>query len=97
MAELRAEERTANALLHKDCSGDDSFENGESPESCSMNGDIQGRRQRPISVIGVVDLFPPDAEEKDDSLPSVSFYSYSLKPTRSAQILKKEKRLVQFP
>ncbi|KAE8279888.1 Spermatogenesis-associated protein 13 APC-stimulated guanine nucleotide exchange factor 2 [Larimichthys crocea] len=70
VAELRAEERTANALLHKDCSGDDSFENGESPESCSMNGDIQGRRQRPISVIGVVDLFPPDAEEKDDSLPS---------------------------
>ncbi|KAG8009454.1 Spermatogenesis-associated protein 13 [Nibea albiflora] len=70
VAELRAEERTADALLHKDCSADGSFGNGESPESCSMNGDAQGRRQRPVSVIGVVDLFSPDAEEKDDSLPS---------------------------
>lgn len=71
MAELRADERTANASLHKDCSGDDACGNGESLESCSINGDVQARRQRPISVIGVGDVFSPDAEEKDDRLPSV--------------------------
>ncbi|KAM9337202.1 uncharacterized protein spata13 [Symphorus nematophorus] len=70
VAELRAEERTANAPLHKDCSGDDVCGNGESPESCSMNGDVQSRKFRPVSVIGGVDLFAPDAEEKDDRLPS---------------------------
>lgn len=75
MAELHAEERTANTSLHKDCSGNDVCGNGDSPESCSMNGDVQGRRLRPVSVM---DLFSPDAEEKDDRLPSVSLYSYSL-------------------
>ncbi|XP_044031598.1 uncharacterized protein spata13 isoform X2 [Siniperca chuatsi] len=70
VAVLHAEERTANTSLHNDCSGNDACGNGESPESCSMNGDVQGRRLRPISVIGVVDLFSPAAEEKDDRLPS---------------------------
>lgn len=78
VSELQAEERTAKTSLHKDCSGDDACGNGESPESCSMNGDVHGMRQRPISVIGVVDLFSPDAEEKDERLPSVRLYSYSL-------------------
>ncbi|XP_059182797.1 spermatogenesis-associated protein 13 [Centropristis striata] len=70
VAELHSEERTANTSLHKDCSGNDDRGNGESPENCSVNGDIQGMKQRPISVIGVVDLLSPDAEEKDDRLPS---------------------------
>ncbi|XP_074477690.1 uncharacterized protein spata13 isoform X1 [Sebastes fasciatus] len=70
VAELHAEERTAYTSLHKDCSGNDACGNGESPENCSMNREVQGMRQRPISVIGVVDLFSPDAEEKDDRLPS---------------------------
>ncbi|GLD54773.1 spermatogenesis-associated protein 13-like isoform X1 [Lates japonicus] len=70
VAELRAEERTDTPLLHKDCSDNDTYGNGESPESCGMNGDVQRSRQRPISVIGAVDLFPSDAEEKDDRLPS---------------------------
>ncbi|XP_070708873.1 myosin-M heavy chain isoform X1 [Pempheris klunzingeri] len=70
VAELQAEERTAHTSLHKDCSGNDACGNGESPESCSMNGDVKAMRQRPISVIGVVDLFSPDAEEKEDRLPS---------------------------
>nr|XP_046226784.1 spermatogenesis-associated protein 13 isoform X2 [Scatophagus argus] len=70
VAELRGEGRIANALLHKDCSGDDTCGDGESPESCSVNGDVQStRQQRPVSVIGV-DLFSPDAEERDDRLPS---------------------------
>ncbi|XP_071341325.1 uncharacterized protein spata13 isoform X1 [Trachinotus anak] len=69
-AELHAEERTDTTSLHKDCSDNDTFGNGESPGNCSMNGDVQCRRHRPISVIGVVDVFPPDAEEKDDRLPS---------------------------
>ncbi|XP_008286634.1 spermatogenesis-associated protein 13 isoform X2 [Stegastes partitus] len=62
---LHTEERTANLLLLKDCSGNDG--NEESPENCSMNGD---RRQRPISVVGTVDVFPPNAELKEDRLPS---------------------------
>ncbi|XP_030612925.1 spermatogenesis-associated protein 13 isoform X2 [Archocentrus centrarchus] len=70
VGELLSEERTANALLHKDGTSNDAYMNGESPESCSMNGDIQAMRQRPISVIGPVDLFPPDADLKEDSLPS---------------------------
>lgn len=91
MAELQAEERTANTSLHKDCSDNDKRGNGESPESSSMNGDIQAMRQRPISVIGVVDLFSPDAEEKDDRLPSVSLYSYSLNLPEVYSFLKKSK------
>ncbi|XP_073344287.1 spermatogenesis-associated protein 13 isoform X1 [Pagrus major] len=80
--ELRAEDRTGNASLHKDSSGDDMCASGESPESCNVNGDFQGLRYRPISVIGVVDLFPPDAEEKDDRLPS----SLSRPPIPSHQV-----------
>lgn len=72
MLEHRAKERRANAFLHKDCIGDGTCENGESSEGCSINGDAEGRRQRPVSVIGCVDLFSPNAEEKDDCLPSVS-------------------------
>ncbi|XP_039982635.1 spermatogenesis-associated protein 13 isoform X2 [Xiphias gladius] len=70
VTELHAEESTENTSLHKHFSHNDTSVNGESPAHCSMNGDIQCRRQRPISVIGVVDVFPPDAEEKDDRLPS---------------------------
>uniref|UniRef100_A0A669C9F7 Spermatogenesis associated 13 n=1 Tax=Oreochromis niloticus TaxID=8128 RepID=A0A669C9F7_ORENI len=70
VGELLSEERSANPLQRKDGTGNDAYMNGESPESCSMNGDIQARRQRPISVIGPVDLFPPDAELKEDNLPS---------------------------
>uniref|UniRef100_A0A3Q1FVP2 Spermatogenesis associated 13 n=1 Tax=Acanthochromis polyacanthus TaxID=80966 RepID=A0A3Q1FVP2_9TELE len=66
--ELHSEDRTANSLLLKDCSGNDG--NDESPENCSMNGDVQSRRQRPMSVAGAVDLFPPNAELKEDRLPS---------------------------
>lgn len=80
-AELNAEDRTPNRTLRKDCSGKDRCENGESNENCSINGDINGNRQRPLSTIGVVDLFPPDAEEKEDSLPSVSFYRYGIHQT----------------
>ncbi|XP_034427863.1 spermatogenesis-associated protein 13 isoform X3 [Hippoglossus hippoglossus] len=70
VAEMRAAERTENASLHKDCSDDDMCVNRESPENSNMNGDGQCRRYRPISVIGAGDLFPPDAEEKEDRLPS---------------------------
>lgn len=76
VGELLSEERTANALLHKNGTRNDAFMNGESPESCSMNGDIQAMRQRPVSVIGPVDLFPPDADLKEDSLPSVSCFRF---------------------
>lgn len=60
--------------MHKDCVDDDSCENGESPEGSCINGDIQNRRQRPVSVIGGVDLLTSNAEEKDDRLSSVSLY-----------------------
>lgn len=74
--EQHAKERTTNAFLHKDCTGDDTCENGESPEGSSMNGDAQSRRQRPVSVIGGVDLLSPNAEEKDERLPSVSLHTH---------------------
>ncbi|XP_031706376.1 uncharacterized protein spata13 isoform X1 [Anarrhichthys ocellatus] len=70
VAELHAEGRTANTSFHKDYSGGDACGDGESRENCSINGDVQYTRQRPISVIGVVDLFSADTEEKDDRLPS---------------------------
>ncbi|CAJ1082189.1 uncharacterized protein spata13 isoform X1 [Xyrichtys novacula] len=71
VAELCSEDRTANASPHKDCSANNIRENGGSPGSCSeSDGDVQGSRQRPVSVIGVVDLLSSDAEGKDDSLPS---------------------------
>ncbi|XP_074549470.1 spermatogenesis-associated protein 13 isoform X1 [Halichoeres trimaculatus] len=71
VAELCSEERTANTLLHKDCSGNDINGDGESPESSgASNGDIQGCRQRPISVIGVGDMFSSDDQEKGGRLPS---------------------------
>ncbi|XP_041823605.1 spermatogenesis-associated protein 13 isoform X2 [Melanotaenia boesemani] len=65
VAELHNEERTTDTVQHKDSSGNN---NGDTPENQSMNGDVQ--RQRPISVIGAVDLFPADAELKEDQLPS---------------------------
>lgn len=74
VVQQHAKERTPNACLHKDCIGDDSCENGESPEGSCVNGDIQNRRQRPVSVIGGVDLLTSNAEEKDDPLSSVSLY-----------------------
>ncbi|CAB1454416.1 unnamed protein product [Pleuronectes platessa] len=70
VAEMRAVERTENKSLDKSCSDDDTCVNRESPENSSMDGDGPCRRYRPISVIGAGDLFPPDAEEKEDRLPS---------------------------
>ncbi|XP_055364470.1 spermatogenesis-associated protein 13 isoform X2 [Betta splendens] len=70
VAELRAEERTASTTLLKDCSNTGAYGSEESPQMCSMNGDLQDRKQRPISVIGGVNLFSPDSEEKHDCLPS---------------------------
>ncbi|KAK2859466.1 hypothetical protein Q5P01_004086 [Channa striata] len=70
VSELHAEERTGSTPLHNGHSNNNTYGSEESPPTCSMNGDVQGRRQRPISVIGGVDLFPPDSEEKEDSLPS---------------------------
>jgi len=71
VAELSAEERTTNASSHEDCSGG-ACGNGEIPDSCSMNR--EGVKQRPISMIGVGDMFSADAEEKD-RLPAVSLQS----------------------
>ncbi|CAK6972835.1 uncharacterized protein LOC128382472 isoform X1 [Scomber scombrus] len=82
VAERHAGQRTENASLHKDSSSNDECGNGESPESCTMNGNIQGRRQRPISVMGVEDVYSADAEEKEDGLPS----SLSRPPIPSHQV-----------
>ncbi|KAM9712630.1 uncharacterized protein spata13 isoform 1-T1 [Menidia menidia] len=65
VSEPHNEGRTADPLQLRDCSGN---ENGHSPESHSMNGDVQ--KQRPVSVIGAADMFPPDAELKEDRFPS---------------------------
>ncbi|XP_028289991.1 spermatogenesis-associated protein 13 isoform X2 [Gouania willdenowi] len=74
VATQQAEERPAPALLHKDCTLGDSFGAEVSPERCSPNGDVLGKKQRPVSVIGAVDLYkcldPPDAQLREDRVPS---------------------------
>ncbi|KAM4606633.1 uncharacterized protein spata13 [Polymixia lowei] len=70
-AELHPEDRTTNGTPCQDYNSNVRCGGGDSPEDCSVNRDIQTRRQRPISVIGVAELFsPPGAEEKEDRLPS---------------------------
>lgn len=66
-AELNHEERTADTLSQKGCSD---FENESSPKSYSMSGGAQ--IQRRMSVAGAVDLFPADAQLKEEHLPPVS-------------------------
>uniref|UniRef100_A0A672J2W3 Uncharacterized LOC115394626 n=1 Tax=Salarias fasciatus TaxID=181472 RepID=A0A672J2W3_SALFA len=70
VGELHVEERTGSAPLHKDSSGSGTFGDGENSEGCSIDEDVQSWRQRPVSVIGSADLFSPEAELKDDRLPS---------------------------
>lgn len=76
-------EQRAKERLHKDCIGGGSCENGEIPDGSSMNGDVQNKKQRPLSVTGGVDLFCPNAEEKDDCLTSVSLSGQSLNLTKT--------------
>lgn len=71
-AEQHANDRTADARLQKDCSG--GF--GESHDS--PNGDLHNLRHRPLSAMGGVDVYPPNAEDKDEPLPSVSLSSPSV-------------------
>ncbi|XP_061661762.1 spermatogenesis-associated protein 13 isoform X2 [Syngnathoides biaculeatus] len=65
VAEMNPDERTQS--LHRE-----RVANGvcESREECAMNGTLPGRRQqRPVSVMGVEDLFSPDANEDRFSSP----------------------------
>ncbi|XP_072306903.1 spermatogenesis-associated protein 13 isoform X2 [Eucyclogobius newberryi] len=57
----------ANGTL-PDSNGRNVCEAGESTEDCSVDSDTPLQRPRPISVIGVLDVF--DAEEKGDQPPS---------------------------
>lgn len=70
VAQQHAKDRTSDALLQTDCVGGSSC---EAHENCdSINGDVQSRRHRPLSVIGGLDVYPPNAEDKDEHLSSVS-------------------------
>lgn len=75
--EQHAKYRTADDLLEKDCP-DGFCGNHENPDGSSINGDVQSRRLRPLSVIGGVDGYPPSAEDKDERLSSVSYNSHSV-------------------
>lgn len=75
--EQPAKDRTADAHLQKDCTGG-FCENQENPNGSSTNGDVQNGRQRPLSVIGGMDVYPPNADDKDEHLSSVSFYSHNV-------------------
>lgn len=71
VAQQRAKDRTSDALLQKDCVGGGSC---EAHENCdSINGDVPNTRHRPLSVSGGLDVYPPNAEDKDEHLSSVSF------------------------
>uniref|UniRef100_A0A674DSZ2 Spermatosis associated 13 n=1 Tax=Salmo trutta TaxID=8032 RepID=A0A674DSZ2_SALTR len=70
-AELHPEERTTNGTPCQDFKCNGGSQDSDSPENCNMNGDLQCRRRRPMSVIGGVDLYSsPGAEEREDRLPS---------------------------
>lgn len=71
--ELHPKERTKNGTPCQDCKSNGGSQDSDSPENYNMNGDLQCRRRRPMSVIGGVDLYSsPGAEEREDRLPSVS-------------------------
>ncbi|XP_053716289.1 spermatogenesis-associated protein 13 isoform X2 [Synchiropus splendidus] len=70
VAVLHSEDRTAEVCLLKDCVDSDRCVSGGSPENGSINGNIHNRKQRPNSVMGVVDLLSADSEEKEGRLPS---------------------------
>ncbi|XP_054621918.1 spermatogenesis-associated protein 13 isoform X2 [Dunckerocampus dactyliophorus] len=70
VAELNPDERTANASIYNECSRNGVCGSRESVGMCSMNGNVPGRQQRPMSVMGVEDLFSPDTDESEDHLPS---------------------------
>lgn len=63
-AELHPEERTTNGSPCQDFKCNGGSQDSDSPENYNMNGDLQCRRRRPMSVIG-------GAEEREDRLPSV--------------------------
>ncbi|XP_014015021.2 uncharacterized protein spata13 isoform X2 [Salmo salar] len=61
--ELHPKERTKNGTPCQDCKSNGGSQDSDSPENYNMNGDLQCRRRRPMSVIG-------GAEEREDRLPS---------------------------
>ncbi|TNM96293.1 hypothetical protein fugu_015954 [Takifugu bimaculatus] len=67
-AQQHAKDGTSDALLQKDCVGGSSC---EAHGNCDgINGDVRNRRHRPLSVIGGLDVYPPNAEDKDEHLSS---------------------------
>ncbi|XP_029935536.1 uncharacterized protein spata13 [Myripristis murdjan] len=70
-AELHPEDRTTNGASCKNYSSKGRCEVEDSPENCNMNGDMQSRRHRPISMIGdLSSLFSAHSEDKEDIPPS---------------------------
>ncbi|XP_051910452.1 spermatogenesis-associated protein 13 isoform X1 [Hippocampus zosterae] len=64
VGEVNPDERTHP--LHPECIGNGVCESGD---ECGVNGNVPGKRQqRPISVMGVENLYTPDVDE--DQLPS---------------------------
>ncbi|XP_055737891.1 uncharacterized protein spata13 isoform X1 [Salvelinus fontinalis] len=61
--ELHPKERTTNGTPCQDCKSNGGSQDSDSTENYNMNGDLQCRRRRPMSVIG-------GAEEREDRLPS---------------------------
>ncbi|XP_037136089.1 spermatogenesis-associated protein 13 isoform X1 [Syngnathus acus] len=76
-ADLNPDERTRS--LHPECLGNGVCDSGE---ECGVSANILGRRQqqRPVSVMGVEDLYSPDADE--ECIPS----SLSRPPIPSHQV-----------
>ncbi|XP_041735988.2 uncharacterized protein LOC121569250 isoform X2 [Coregonus clupeaformis] len=69
--ELHPEERTTNGTPCQDFKSNGGSQDRDSPENYNMNGDLQCRRRRPMSVIGGVDLYSSAGpEEREDRLPS---------------------------
>ncbi|XP_034145290.1 uncharacterized protein spata13 [Esox lucius] len=69
-AELLPEERTTNGSPLQDYKNKGGRGDKDSPENPFVNGDLQGQRRRPVSVIGTVSLYSCGAEDSEDRLPS---------------------------
>ncbi|KAI4894137.1 hypothetical protein NFI96_011321, partial [Prochilodus magdalenae] len=68
-AEIRGDEM--DCISQKDCNGSATYIDRGSQENGHVNGHVDNKKRRPMSVIGGVDLFAsPDEKEDTDSLPS---------------------------
>lgn len=66
----------------EECNTNDTHADLHIHENSGVNGHVDSRRRRPISVIGGVNLFTSPEEKENAELPSVSLFILALKHKR---------------